>query len=119
MSAAEEKIDFRILSQRSARTFYNVADAWGVEGPDAIEALGPGVARSLRHRGVGAARRTWLALAWVEWGCLLGSPAGRGFSRRTRDQRLARLEGLERGWGRWAVVWLRGLMEEAGAPLAR
>ncbi len=114
MAVAEEQLDHRILSQRSARTLYNAADAWGIESPDRIEGLGPAVTKRLRHEGVGAARRTWAALAWIEWRGIATAPRGRGFSRRTREQRREFLDRSGRGW---AVAWVRALIREAVGEL--
>ena len=113
VSVGNDETSLQVLSARSARTLYNVADAWGVETPSAIEALGPAVARLLRHRGVSAARRTWASLAWIEWRDSWSSPRWRGFSRQTRAQRKELLKGLEAGQGAAAVRFVRALIEES------
>ncbi len=91
----------RILSQRAARTLTNVADALGLEEPARLVALAPAAEAWLRHRGVRAVRRAWLALAWIEWRPLLRIPPGRPFSRLPRAERRAlleqRLPGVVRG----------------------
>lgn len=83
----------RILSQRSARTLTNVADALGVEDPKRLANLAGAAERWLRHRGIGAARRAWLQLAWIEWRPALSGGPGRAFSRLPRVERAACLEG--------------------------
>jgi len=82
-----------ILSQRSARTLTNVADALGIEDPARLAALAPAAEAWLRHRGVGAARRAWLALAWIEWRPVLGLASRLPFSRCSRERRAAWLAG--------------------------
>ena len=83
----------RVLSQRSARTLTNVADALGVGDPTRLAALASAAEGWLQRRGAGAARRAWLQLAWIEWRPALLSGSARAFSRLPRSERAARLEG--------------------------
>jgi hypothetical protein len=85
----------RVLSARASRTFYNVADAVvpAASGAGAGDLdLIPCVERSLRSRGVGAARRTWLVLMALEWWPVVTLQARRGFSRASLDRRQQILE---------------------------
>ncbi|MCP5058682.1 MAG: hypothetical protein GY937_18430 [bacterium] len=97
-----------ILSQRSARTLTNVADALGIEDPGRLAALAPAAETWLRHRGVGAARRAWFQLMRLEWcPALTRGPKG-SFSRLPKAERAAWLEGRKLGVVR--------AMIEASAP---
>jgi hypothetical protein len=108
----------RVLSARASRTFYNVADAVvpaasGVGAGDLD--LIPCVERSLRGRGVGAARRTWLVLMALEWWPVVTLQARRGFSRVSLDLRQQILESWLRsrlGVRREAVRGLERLVRE-------
>jgi hypothetical protein len=103
------------LSARSARVLYNVADA--LAGPDAPPLdVAPAVERQIRHRGAGAARRTWLLLQCIEWQPLLTLRARRGFSWLPRARRRELLAGWERSrlaWRRRALAELRASIEAA------
>jgi hypothetical protein len=93
--------DARVLSARAARTFYNVADAFVPPGSDGRPGAGdrdlwPAVERRLRHEGPPAARRTWAALALVEWLPVLDPRVRRGFSHLPLARRRALLERWER-----------------------
>ncbi len=101
------------LPPQLARTLYNAALVWGVESPEAIAALGPGMERALRQRGVGAARRAWVVLRYLEWRPSLAWPPGRGFSRRAAADRLDWLERIGRGPAAGQLRWLRQLVAEA------
>jgi hypothetical protein len=89
----------RILSARASRTFYNVADAIvpSASGAGAGDVdLVPWVERSLRGRGVGAARRTWLVLTALEWWPIVTLKARHGFSRASLERRREVLESWSR-----------------------
>ena len=115
----------RILSARASRTFYNVADAVvppasGVGAGD-VDRL-PWVERSLRGRGLGAARRTWLVLTALEWWPILTFTARRGFSRAPLERRKSVLHSWSRsrlGVRREAVRDLEALVHEAFEVYAR
>jgi hypothetical protein len=86
----------RVLSPRSVRTLYNVADALfpgGGAGPEggAVD-VAPEVVRRLLHRGPGAARRAWFWLAVTEWAPVLGLRSRKSFSRLPRERRRELLE---------------------------
>ena len=116
----------RLLSARSARTLYNVADALfpgGDQGPDggAVD-VAPEVVRRLRHGGPRAARRAWFWLAVTEWAPVLGLRSRRSFSRLPRERRRRLLESaLARGLPaqRRALTELRGWIEAALADSAQ
>ena len=111
------------LSPRAIRVLYNAADAWAADGAPAVDVL-PAVERRILHRGVGAARRTWLLLMALELEPLLTLRARRPFSFLPRDERrrtLARFEGSRVGPCRRGVETLRAWVVEArgggpGAP---
>lgn len=86
-----------ILSQRSARTLTNVADALGIEDPGRLAALTPAAETWLRHRGVGAARGAWFQLTCLEWCPALSRGPKRSFSRLPKAERAAWLEGRKVG----------------------
>ena len=97
-----------ILSQLSARTLTNVADALGIEDPGRLAALARAAETWLRHRGVGVARRAWFQLTCLEWcPALTRGPKGT-FSRLPKAERAAWLEGRKLGVVR--------AMIEASAP---
>lgn len=105
--------DERILSARSARTLYNVADALvppgeGTPGGGDVD-LAPFVARRLRAEGPGAARRLWLLLASIEWLPVLRLRARRGFSKLSLERREAELAGWRHSRLRWRREALGGL----------
>jgi hypothetical protein len=103
------------LSPRAARVLYNVADALAEEGEPPLD-VAPAVERRIRHRGVGAARRTWLLLQCIEWEPLLTLRARRGFSwlpRARRRELLAAWERSRLGWRRRAFAELRASIEAA------
>jgi hypothetical protein len=80
--------------------------------------VAPFVARALRHRGVGAARRAWLLLHCLEWQPVVSFADRRGFSWLPRERRRALLAGWERSRlpaRRRALAWLAGLLEDARA----
>jgi len=91
----------RGLSARSARTFYNLVDAFrppgeaGAPGAGDVDLL-PVLERSMGRAGVGSARRWWVVLALVEWLPVLGPRSRRGFSRLPRAERQRRLARLVR-----------------------
>lgn len=107
----------RVLSPRASRTLYNVADAVVPPGPGGGAGdvdLAPAVERILRGRGPGAARRTWLALAALEWWPVLTLRARRGFSRASLEQRRDLLGAWHRSrLRRGAVEALEALVREA------
>jgi hypothetical protein len=73
------------------------------------------VARRLRHRGVAAARRAHLLLAWLEWEPVLRLRARRPFSRLPRAERAAALARHRRSrvpGVRRALEELQGLVRE-------
>ncbi|MBW2395087.1 MAG: hypothetical protein JRG95_12530 [Deltaproteobacteria bacterium] len=88
-----ERQNSSILSQRSARTLTNAADALGIEDPARLAALAEAAESWLRHRGVSAARRAWFQLACLEWRPALTRGPGSSFSRLPRAERIALLEG--------------------------
>jgi hypothetical protein len=108
----------RLLSPRASRTFYNVADA--VVPPTSGAGAGdvdliPWVERSLRGRGLGAVRRTWLVLTALEWWPIVTLQARRGFSRAPLDRRRQVLDSWSRsrlGVRREAVRGLEALVRE-------
>lgn len=109
----------RVLSARASRTFYNVADAVvppasGAGGAGDLDLI-PCVQRSLRGRGVGAARRIWLVLTALEWWPVVTLQARRGFSRAPLARRQQILESWSRsrlGVRREAVRGLEALVRE-------
>lgn len=87
-----------MLSARSARTLYNVADALVPPGTgDEVGAgdldLVPEVETRLQRAGPGAARRLQLILAWIEWDPVLTLRARRSFSQLPRPVRSRLLDG--------------------------
>jgi hypothetical protein len=105
----------RPLSPRAARILYNVADALRDEAAPALD-IAPAVEQEIRHRGVGAARRTWLLLQSIEWWPLLTLRERRGFSWLPRERRrawLLRLEARPPGLRRRAFAELRRWIESA------
>ena len=115
----------RILSARASRTFYNVADAIAPprSGPGAGDVdLIPWVERSLRGRGLGAARWTWLVLTALEWWPIVTLQARRGFSRAPLERRRSVLASWCRSrirLRREAVRSLEALVDEALEGYAR
>ena len=109
-----------LVSRRSARTFYNVADALkppedGRPGAGDVDLL-PALETRLRWRGVGAARRLFCILLAIEWLPVLGLRPGRRFWRLSRADRRTHLETWRRSrlrMRRQALVWLEALVEEA------
>ena len=106
------------LPPQLARTLYNAAQAEGVESPEALQRLAPAVEAAVRHEGVAAARRAWLALRFLEWRTLWTWPPGRPFSRLRLEERQAWLARLASrpGAGAWAVRQVRGLLAHAAPP---
>jgi hypothetical protein len=103
------------LSPRVARVLYNVADALGETDAAPVD-VAPALERALRHRGVGAARRTWLLLQCIEWQPIVTLRARCGFSWLPRAQRRELLGGWERSrlaWRRRAFEGLRVSIEAA------
>lgn len=105
------------LARRLVPALYGVADALVPPGPGTRGGgdvdVAPGVARRLRHRGPGAARRAFAVLAYLEWAPRLrgGSP----FSRRPREVRaaaLARLRASRLAPLRRGLAMLEGLLGE-------
>lgn len=112
MSALDEP-----LSARAARILYNVDDALKRDGDPPVD-VAPHVARVLRHRGVGAARRAWLLLCALEWQPRATLASRRGFSWLPRERRRALLASWETSRlpaRRRAFTWLAGLLAEARA----
>ncbi len=115
----------RILSARASRTFYNVADAVvpSASGAGAGDVdLIPWVERSLRSRGLGAARRTWLVLTALEWWPIVTLQARRGFSRAPLERRRSVLASWSRSRlsvRREALRSLEALVHEALEGYAR
>ncbi len=110
------------LSRRSARTLYNVADAWFPEERGSALDVAPGVERRIRWAGVGAARSTWLLLRALEWRPVVTLREPRGFSWLPRDERRALLDRWAAGRlgpRRRALSRLRGWIEEARAEAAQ
>lgn len=108
------------LARRRVPTLYGLADVLVPPAPGrpggGDRDVAPGVARRLRHRGVAAARRAHLVLAWLEWEPVLCLRARRPFSRLPRPERAAalarhrrtRVPGVRR-----ALAELEGLVHEA------
>ncbi|MAE97147.1 MAG: hypothetical protein CL910_21060 [Deltaproteobacteria bacterium] len=107
------------LAPALARTLYNAAQAEGKAGPEELQRLGPAVEAALRHGGVAAARRAWLALRFLEWRPLCAWPPGRPFSRLALEDRRAWLARLARGpLGSRALRNVRHLLAQAAPPTA-
>jgi hypothetical protein len=103
------------LSRGAARVLYNAADALAGDRAARVD-VAAHAARELRHRGRGAARRTWLLLLWLEWEPLLALRSRRGFSWLPREERRALLSRWERSplpCRRRAAARLRALVEGA------
>jgi hypothetical protein len=115
----------RILSARVTRTFYNVADAVvpSASGAGAGDVdLVPWVERSLRGRGLGAARRTWLVLTALEWWPIVTLKARHGFSRASLERRREVLDSWSRSRlavRREAMRGLEALVHESFESQAR
>jgi hypothetical protein len=114
-----------LVSKRSARTFYNVADA--LRPPEAGHAgagdvdLVPALTAHLRWQGVGAARRFFCILFLIEWLPALGSGRGRRFWRLPRAERQRHLERWRSSrlrLRRESLEWLEALVDEARSDAA-
>ncbi len=97
--AASAQAPARILPPAAARRFYAVADALEPPregGPGAGDFdLAPHAERLLRHRGLGAIRRTRLLLAALDAWPRLTLRSGRGFAWLPREARAALFERWE------------------------
>lgn len=103
------------LSPRAVRVLYNVSDAIAADAAPPVD-VAPAIEREIRRRGVGAARRAWLLLQWIEWRPRLELRARRGFSWLPREERRALLRSIERSRLaplRRSFAELRGWIERA------
>jgi hypothetical protein len=113
----------RLLSARSARTLYNVADALVPPGPEGAPGGGdvdlvPWLEGRLRRDGPAVARRLGALLLCLEWHPVATLRAPRPFSRLPRSRRralLARWERSRLAVRRRALASLRATIEEGVA----
>lgn len=109
----EREVRARPLGPGAARTLYNLSDALYPELP---RDLAPAAERLLRHRGLGAIRRTRLLLLWLEWEPVLTLRARRRFFRLPLDERqaaCARWRGSRFVFARRAWARLAAFVEDA------
>jgi hypothetical protein len=116
----------RLISARTGRTLYNLADALHPprgEVPGAADVdLVPALERALRVRGPGAVRRFWCVLLAVEWLPVLHPGVHRPFWRLPRERRMELLGRWRRGL--WPVPgarlrWVETLVDEAWTEARR
>lgn len=108
-------VNTRVLSKRSIRVLYSVADAiLASQGRSLDRDIAPAFKRRLLHDGVAMARWSWCMLACIEWLPVITFRSRRVFSQLDVDRRSSILRSWEMsrlGFRRRALLTLRKLIE--------